>query len=111
MDDQERKSVRIESDQFISFKLFDNDGRVCGEGMALAKDISRSGVMLENRTSIEVGLKMELKIALTDDLVNTEGVVRNITKVDDNNYQIGVEFTRLSEDELQKLAKEFPDIL
>ena len=53
MSEEKRKSVRIESDQFISFKVYDDQNRICNEGMALAKDVSKSGVLLENRSGFE----------------------------------------------------------
>lgn len=111
MSSQERKSNRLESDQFISYRLFDSDNRVCDEGMAKTRDISRSGVAVENRTEFEVGSKIELTIALSEDLVRTEGIVRNVDKIDDNTYQIGIEFTAITEDQIGQIAEEFPDIL
>ena len=111
MSSQERKSARAESDQFISYRLYDSEGRVCEEGMAKTVDISRSGVAVENRTEFEVGSKIELTIALSEDLVKTEGVVRNVDKKDDATFHIGIEFTNISEDEIKQIAKEFPEIL
>jgi hypothetical protein len=111
MSSQERKSARLESDQFISYRLYDSEDRVCNEGIAKTVDISRSGVAVENRTEFEVGAKIELTIALSEDLVKTEGVVRNVDKKDDSTFHIGIEFTDISEDEINQLAEEFPEIL
>ena len=111
MSSQERKSARLESDQFISYRLYDSEDRVCDEGMAKTVDISRSGVAVENRTQFEVGAKIELTIALTEDLVKTEGVVRNVDQKDESTYHIGIEFTNISESEINQLAEEFPEIL
>lgn len=106
----ERKSTRLESDQFISYRVYDAEDRVCDEGMAKATDISKSGVAVENRTPFEVGAKIELTIALSDDLVKANGIVRNVDQVDDL-YQIGIEFENISDDQIQQLGKEFPAIL
>ena len=111
MSSQERKSTRLESDQFISYRLYDSEDRVCEEGMAKTVNISRSGVAVENRTEFDVGAKIELTIALTEDLVKTEGVVRNVDKKDESAYQIGIEFVNISDSEIKQLEEEFPDIL
>ena len=111
MSSQDRKSTRLESDQFISYRLYDSEDRVCEEGMAKTVNISRSGVAVENRTEFNVGAKVELTIALTEDLVKTDGIVRNVDKKDDTSYQIGIEFVNISENEIKQLAQEFPEIL
>ena len=110
MDISNRKGVRVESEQFISYKLFDSENRICDEGMALAKDISRTGIAVENRCGFEVGAKLELTIALSEDLVQTEGLVRNVNKIDDKSYLIGIEFTQITDDQIKKLSKEFPGL-
>lgn len=111
MSEEQRKSVRIESDQFISFKVYDEQDRVCNEGMALAKDISKSGVLLENRVGFDVDAKVDLAIALTEEILNVKGIVRNNTLVKENMYQIGIEFFDITEEEISKLASDFPNIL
>jgi c-di-GMP-binding flagellar brake protein YcgR len=108
---KDRKDTRLESDQFISYRLFDKQNRVCDEGMAKTKDISRSGVALENRRPFEVDAKVELTIALTDELIKTEAIVRNVNQINDQTYSIGLEFTSITEEELNKLGKEFPNLM
>lgn len=110
MSTEKRKSTRLESDQFISYRLYDANGRVCDEGMAKATDISRTGVAVEHRSSFEVGSKVEMSIALSEDLVNVEGIVRNVEEEGDE-FQIGIEFTSITEEQIKLLSKEFPAIL
>ena len=107
---QDRKSTRLESDQFISYRLYDSENRVCDEGMAKTKDISRSGVAVENRTPMEVGARIDLTLALSDDVVKISGVVRNSEKMNDI-FNIGIQFSEISEEEMEKISKEFPEIL
>jgi hypothetical protein len=111
MAEEKRKSVRIESDQFISFKVFDDKKRICNEGMALAKDISKTGVLLENRSGFDVGSNVDLAIALSEEILNVKGIVRNSKPINENTYQIGIEFVKITEDEISKLSAEFPNIL
>ena len=106
----DRKSNRLESDQFISYRLYDSENRVCDEGMAKTKNISRTGVAVENRTSMEVGSKVDLTLALSEDVVKIKGVVRNSEKTDDV-YNVGIEFSDISEEQLSKISKEFPELL
>ncbi len=111
MSEQKRRSVRIKSDQFISFKVYDEQDRICDEGMALARNVSKSGVLLENRNGFENGAKVDLAIALSDELINVHGLVRNVKAINDQIFQIGIEFEGFSEDEVEKLSSEFPDII
>jgi len=106
-----RKSTRLESDQFISYRVFDSEGRVCLEGMATTKDISRDGVAVESRNHIEPETKVELTIALSEELIKTVGIVRNSKEIEEGNYHIGIEFTELSNEEFEKLKAEFPNIV
>lgn len=108
---QDRQAVRVESDQFISFKVFDDDNRICNEGMALAKDISTSGVKIVHRTSFETEARVELTIALSKDLITAEGIVRNVKAVDDNTFLIGIQFQNISDKEIELLRGEFPNLV
>ena len=110
MSAQDRKSNRLESDQFISYRLYDSENRVCDEGMAKTKDISRTGVAVENRTPMAVGSRIDMTLALTEDVVKISGIVRNSEKMNDI-FNIGIEFSDISEDELTKMSKEFPELL
>jgi c-di-GMP-binding flagellar brake protein YcgR len=108
---KDRKATRLESDQFISYRVYDDQDRVCDEGMAKTKDISRSGVAVENRRPFEVGAKVELTIALSEELIKTDAIVRNVKVIDEQTYSIGMEFIDISEEELEKLGKEFPNLI
>jgi hypothetical protein len=108
---QDRKSTRLDSDQFISYRLFDEKGQICDEGMAKTKDISRSGVAIENRRSFDVDSRVELTIALSEELLKTNARVRNVKELGDEEYLIGLEFDNLSAEEFDKLRDEFPDIV
>jgi hypothetical protein len=110
MFEKERKSTRLESDLFISYRLFDKNDRVCEEGMAKTRDISKSGVALENRSDFEVGSRVELTIALSEELVKADAVVRNSKTIGENDYLMGLEFTTLSDEDFDKLRAEFPEI-
>jgi len=111
MPEHKRNSVRIVSDQFISYKVYDDQKRVSEEGMALARNISKTGVLLENRSGFQIGSDVDLAIALSDEIINAKGRVRNVQAIDEHTFQIGIEFEGLTDNEMEKLASEFPDIL
>jgi c-di-GMP-binding flagellar brake protein YcgR len=108
---QNRKSTRLDSDQFISYRLFDEKGQICDEGMATTRDISRSGVAIENRRPFDLDAKVELTIALSEELIKADAKVRNVKELGEEEYLIGLEFDNLSSEDFDKLKSEFPDIV
>jgi hypothetical protein len=78
--------------------------------MGVARDVSKTGVALENRHSMDLGARIELTIAMADDVIQADGLVRNVNALDENAYLIGIEFKNISNEEIEKLAKEFPSI-
>ena len=110
MEFESRESFRVGSENFISYRLFDADNQVFGEGVATTVDISRTGIAIKSSTEMEAGHKIELTIGVADDIVKTVGRVRNQLEMEKNNYQIGIEFDFLSDQDLDKLATMHPDI-
>jgi c-di-GMP-binding flagellar brake protein YcgR len=110
MEFESRESFRVGSDNFMSFRLFNAEDQVFYEGVATIVDISRTGIAIVAAQSAEAGLKIELTIGVADEVVRTAGRVRNQKQVSENEYQIGVEFDFLSEEDLDKLATVYPDI-
>jgi len=110
MEFESRESFRVGSDNFMSFRLYNAEDQVFSEGVATIVDISRTGIAIVTTTSIEAGLKIELTIGVGDEVVKTIGRVRNQKQHSEGEYQIGVEFDFLSEDDLDKLATVYPDI-
>lgn len=110
MEFESRESTRIDSENFLSYRLFNADDQVFDEGMATTVDISRTGIAIRTAKSMDNGLKIELTIGVADDVVKTFGKVRNQKKHNDDEYQVGIEFDFLSEENLNKLATVYPDI-
>ena len=110
MEFESRESFRVGSDNFMSFRLYNAEDQVFYEGVATIVDISRTGIAIITSISIETGLKIELTIGVGDEVVKTMGRVRNLKKNTEEEYQVGVEFDFLSEEDLDKLATVYPDI-
>ena len=110
MEFESRESFRVGSENFISFRLFNEDGQVISEGMATTIDISRTGIAIKTKSEMEPNLNVELTIAVGDDIVKTAGVIKNRKNLSETEFQIGVEFNFLSDQDLDKLATIYPDI-
>ncbi|KAA3608426.1 MAG: PilZ domain-containing protein [Calditrichaeota bacterium] len=110
MEFESRESFRVDSENFISYRVFNADDQVFFEGMATTTDISRTGIAIITTDSVETGLKIELAIGVGNEVVKTIGKVRNQKKNSDNEFQVGIEFDFLSESDLDKLSTVYPDI-
>lgn len=110
MDFQGRESRRIGSENFVSYRLFDADDRVFDAGMALTLDISRTGIGIRSDHDMETGLKIEVVVAVGDELVKTIGHIRNVKEMEGGHKHVGIEFDFLSDRELDKLAQVYPGI-
>lgn len=110
MEFESRESFRVDSDNFASFRLFNSEDQVIYEGLATIIDISRTGIAFLTKHPAETGLKIELTIGVADEVVKTMGRIRNQKTLTKEDFQVGVEFDFLSEDDLDKLAMVYPDI-
>ena len=110
MEFESRESFRVESENFASFRVFDSEEQVVGEGVVTINDISRTGIAFSTKTAVETGLKIELAIGVGDEIVKTLGRIRNQKTGDKDSFQVGVEFDFLSDEDLDKLATVYPDI-
>ena len=111
MDFEGRGASRIQSENLLAYRLFDEVNNVLNEGMVKTLDISRSGIAIQSQVPMEVGLKIEITIGMGNDTVKTIGRVQNQKKIDGHNYQIGIEFDFLSDDDLNKIGMRYPSIL
>ena len=106
-----RGAPRVESDNLLAFKLFDQEKVEIGEGMVKALDISRTGVAIEAHYPMESGLRIELTIGMGDEVVHVSGRVQNSKKLAERIYQIGIEFDFLTEEDLNKIGMLYPEVL
>jgi len=110
MDFESRESNRVGSSSFLSFRLINAENQTFQEGVATTVDISKTGIALTTSNEVELNSRIELAIGVGDEVVKAKGTIRNQKKVSDKEYNIGVEFDFLSEEDLDKLATVFPDI-
>ncbi|MFQ5583610.1 MAG: PilZ domain-containing protein [Calditrichia bacterium] len=106
-----RKSDRVEAKHFISYDLLDSDGKVTENGMALSLDLSREGVLLENRTNFPVNAQVDVHIAVGDEVLHLRGTVRHANEIEEQKYHIGIRFEDMTNEKAEKLAQFYPGIL
>lgn len=112
MDFAARESQRIDSENFVSYNMFDDQGRITLSGIATTIDISRTGMALKSKDEMIPGAKIELTIGVGDDIVKVNGLIRNQSSIADTPaFAIGIEFDFVSHEALDKLALIYPDIL
>ncbi len=69
MEFEGRAAPRIESENLLSFRLFDLEQKVVNEGLVKTLDISRTGVAIASKVPMETGYRIELTIGMGDEVV------------------------------------------
>ncbi|HFE64268.1 hypothetical protein B1H10_09035 [candidate division KSB1 bacterium 4484_188] len=105
-----RRSSRIDAQHFIAYDILDEKNQVVQSGMALSRDLSRTGIQMQDRAGFPLDAKVLLHLAVGDDVVDIEGKVRHVDKVAEDDYRIGIEFASISEELLALLEKAYPGI-
>jgi hypothetical protein len=106
-----RKSSRVEAHHFISIDLLDENERVIRSGMALSRNLSRTGVQIEDRQPFPMNATVRLHLALADEIVDVTGIVRHVEEVSENEYHIGIEFAEIDDDVMHQVKKAYPNLL
>lgn len=106
-----RSASRIDTKNFVSYRLLDDTGKVLNEGMILSRDLSRTGISLQAGFKFEIGAMVQLTIGIGNELLKVQGTVRNCSPVSGDKFQAGVEFDFLSDEDLNKIALIYPDAI
>ncbi|MBD3224877.1 MAG: hypothetical protein GF313_09115 [Caldithrix sp.] len=106
-----RGAKRLDSENLVFYRQLDSEGNVQNEGMVKTIDLSKSGMALEFDHDVENDTHLEVHIGVGEEVVETNTIVRNVKKVNDELFIVGVEFKYLSDEDLNKLAMANPDIL
>jgi len=106
-----RGTERVKSEDLISLILFDDNGNKMHEGMAKTINISRSGVALEYSVAMDPGSKVEMTMGLGAEVVKVGGTIRNVNPLEDDKYQVGIEFDFLTEEDLKRIGMIYPDVI
>ncbi|RLD13363.1 hypothetical protein DRI50_07320 [candidate division KSB1 bacterium] len=105
-----RGAKRFESENLLSYQLFDKNKQVIDQGIAKTIDISKTGVSIETFHPMQTESRIELTMGIGVDVVKAMGTVKNSKPYSEKTFQIGIEFDFLSEDDLKKIGMVYPDI-
>ena len=106
-----RRFPRVKAQHFVSYHRYDAQGNVVYEGMALSLDLSREGILIQERQEIPVQTRVKIILAVGDDVVPLLGTVKHVEKVSEDLYRMGIHFDQITEEQVQKIAQYHPDIL
>jgi len=106
-----RRSTRIPAEHFVSYDLLDETGNVSESGMMLSLNLSREGILVENRTSFPTNATVKVNLAVGDDIVTVMGSVRHVEQIGEHLYRMGIHFEDIDEEKIQKIAEYHPQIL
>jgi len=107
---QFRRDERVSSKNLVSYQLYNASGDILEEGMAVTLNISRAGALIKTKTAFAQNTRLGLIVAVENDIVEVEGVVRHCEE-EEGEFKSGIRFVSITEDQIQKLATHFPEIL
>lgn len=110
--EERRKYIRLSAPIGLSYVVSGKDKI----GRTVSKDISPVGVRLETGQKIDPGttLKLTLELPKMPNPVHAQGKVvwvKRVSSVDASPYEIGVEFTRIEEDNKNTFLKYLCDVI
>jgi len=100
-----RKHKRVRTQNLISYFSFAQTGKMISQGMGVAMDISKGGMLLETPDSIKPGL---IVLAATDrekNLFEVRGKLAYSQKTSIGTYLSGIEFIGVNERVLKFITK------
>ncbi len=106
-----RRSTRVPAEHFVSYDLLDEKGNVSESGMMLSLNLSREGILVENRTAFPTGANVKVNLAVGDEVVTVMGSVRHVEQLEEHRYRMGIHFEDIDEERIQKIAEFHPQIL
>lgn len=87
---EKRRTKRLELTTPLTISKIDSDSLKLVA--AQSKNLSRTGILLESSTAIELGSLVELEVTIDDTKVTLHGQVVRTEKVASDNFDIGVSF-------------------
>ncbi|MEN8141483.1 MAG: PilZ domain-containing protein [Thermodesulfobacteriota bacterium] len=90
----------------LSYFQVDENNEVIDQGMGRTLNISQSGILLETASELDKGQTLDMEMALHDQLISAIGVVIHVQSPNTDVHQVGVEFTTISDKDMETL-KEF----
>jgi hypothetical protein len=89
---ERRRSARVESLNLTSIVPKEGDAPLSQVSMARTLDLSALGAKIEVHQDIELGTRLELDIAMGEDISRVNGAVVHIEPTESGGYLLGIEF-------------------
>ena len=88
----QRKHPRVQTSNLISFKLYDDNGKLLNQSMARALNISQSGILIETAHIITTERISLMSAGARDELVKIKGCVVYSRENGIGMYETGISF-------------------
>ncbi len=102
---EKRKHPRVQKVLFVALKDFSHESELIQENIGRTIDISEGGVLLEAEKILPFLSTVDLTIRLEDYLLKVEGEVTHIHKNWTGKVEMGVKFTKMSDEGIAKLKE------
>ncbi len=89
---EKRKFPRIETSNLVTYVTEDEQGNELSQGIAMTRDISPSGVLIETFQSIKSEYIWLSTLDLADNLIEIKGKVIYCRKIEEKKYEAGISF-------------------
>ena len=94
----DRKHRRISSLNLVNITHFGDKNSPDYEDLGRTKDLSEGGILLECNQAFPIGSKVEVQIAIHDELITARGDIMRIEPVPNSRKcDVGIKFTDITE--------------
>lgn len=97
MNTRERRRLRIDSRNLVSYTLLDDDGKPIKQGIGRTLDVSENGIRLEAYSPLDPRNVLLLTIGLENDLMEFRGKIVYTKPAQGNRCEHGIQFIDLDE--------------
>ena len=101
-----RRYPRVDASHLVSYSHYDEEEGLEDEGeMARTMDLSLGGVLIQVAKLLKMGTVLKLEIGIEDHIIAAYGHIVHIKQVEDDLYDVGIQFTKISTEALKILTK------
>ena len=106
MENERRRNYeRKDSLNLIDYVVLGEKGEPVTRRMGRTLNVSEGGILLETHISLKEGRRVELTIALEEDMVELKGYVRHVKPSLEKGYCSGIQFIEMDEEGKRVLMK------
>jgi hypothetical protein len=94
---ERRREARERAYMLVNVSRVDREGAPTDQELGRTLDLSRGGARVEVAEPIGLGTKVQVDLALRNELLEAQAVVRHLEPGDDGLHRLGLEFIDLQE--------------